>query len=97
MYFFIYMYWICVWWIGGKGWKVRMVGCREIYDGVHWGMLKVLCRWVRANACVDSTLGKVMEKAGHVMHNEGLVAKGAAKRAEKAQLEREGEKGPFAN
>ncbi|KAF2678210.1 hypothetical protein K458DRAFT_395275 [Lentithecium fluviatile CBS 122367] len=28
----------------------------------------------------DSTVGKLMEKAGHVMHNENLAAKGAAKR-----------------
>jgi uncharacterized protein YjbJ (UPF0337 family) len=30
----------------------------------------------------DSTVGKMMEKAGHVMHNEKLAAKGAAKREE---------------
>jgi uncharacterized protein YjbJ (UPF0337 family) len=46
---------------------------------------------------VDSTVGKIMEKAGHVMHNEGLVAKGAAKRqAVKGEASRE-EEGPFAN
>ncbi|KAF2248408.1 hypothetical protein BU26DRAFT_506121 [Trematosphaeria pertusa] len=28
----------------------------------------------------DSTLGKLMEKAGHVMHNEGLAEKGRTKR-----------------
>ncbi|PSN74652.1 hypothetical protein BS50DRAFT_581445 [Corynespora cassiicola Philippines] len=28
----------------------------------------------------DSTMGKIMEKAGHVMHNEGLAEKGRAKR-----------------
>ena len=38
-----------------------------------------------------------MEKAGHVMHNEDMVAKGAAKRQEKMNLVKEGEKGPFAN
>jgi uncharacterized protein YjbJ (UPF0337 family) len=50
-----------------------------------------------ANAMIDSTMGKVMEKAGHMMHNEGLVAKGAAKRRE-AMGEVEGkEEPPFAN
>ena len=33
-----------------------------------------------ANAHKDSTMGKIMEKAGHVMHNEGLAEKGRAKR-----------------
>ncbi|KAF2270079.1 hypothetical protein CC78DRAFT_190617 [Lojkania enalia] len=28
----------------------------------------------------DSTMGKLMEKAGHVMHNENLAEKGRAKR-----------------
>ncbi|KAF2819270.1 hypothetical protein CC86DRAFT_412978 [Ophiobolus disseminans] len=42
----------------------------------------------------DSTLGKVMEKAGHMMKNENMVAKGAAKREEKRVGE---ETGPFAN
>ena len=46
---------------------------------------------------VDSTLGKVMEKAGHVMHNEGLVAKGAAKRQEAVAEGEAREKPPFAN
>lgn len=32
---------------------------------------------------VDSTLGKVIEKVGHVMHNENLVEKGHTKRVEK--------------
>lgn len=45
---------------------------------------------------LDSTLGKVMQKVGHVVHNEGLVAKGGAKRAEAAEREK-GEEGPFAN
>ncbi|KAH5067720.1 hypothetical protein HBI73_132440 [Parastagonospora nodorum] len=45
----------------------------------------------------DSTLGKVMEKAGHVMHNEGLVAKGAAKRQEAVAEGEAREKPPFAN
>jgi uncharacterized protein YjbJ (UPF0337 family) len=46
---------------------------------------------------VDSTLGKVLEKVGHAVHNEGLVAKGARKREEgKRGLEGEGE-GPYAN
>lgn len=30
----------------------------------------------------DSTLGKVMEKVGGIVHSPGLVKKGAAKRAE---------------
>jgi hypothetical protein len=38
-----------------------------------------------------------MEKAGHVMHNEGLVAKGAAKRQEAVEEGEGREKGPFAN
>lgn len=47
----------------------------------------------------DSTLGKVMEKAGSLMHNENMVAKGAAKRQEAAmaEKEKEKEKPPFAN
>lgn len=52
----------------------------------------------RANESdLDSTLGKVMEKVGHVMHNEGLVAKGAAKRQEAGEVEEGREKPPFAN
>jgi len=31
----------------------------------------------------DSMMGKVMEKVGHVMHNENMEEKGRAKRAEK--------------
>ncbi|KAF2852668.1 hypothetical protein T440DRAFT_466792 [Plenodomus tracheiphilus IPT5] len=31
----------------------------------------------------DSTLGKVMEKVGHMVHNEGIVEKGRVKRGEK--------------
>ena len=45
----------------------------------------------------DSTLGKVMEKVGHVVHNEGLVAKGAAKRAEAVGEGKRSEEPPFAN
>lgn len=30
----------------------------------------------------DSTLGKVMEKAGHLMHNEKMAEKGRVKREE---------------
>ena len=46
---------------------------------------------------LDSTLGKVMEKAGHLMKNENMVAKGAAKRQEKAGVESGKEEPPFAN
>jgi uncharacterized protein YjbJ (UPF0337 family) len=45
----------------------------------------------------DSTMGKVMEKAGHMMHNEGLVAKGAAKRQEAMGEIKGKEEPPFAN
>ncbi|OAK97020.1 hypothetical protein IQ06DRAFT_338327 [Phaeosphaeriaceae sp. SRC1lsM3a] len=45
----------------------------------------------------DSTLGKVMEKAGHVLHNEGLVAKGAAKRQDAMSDAKGTEEPPFAN
>jgi hypothetical protein len=38
-----------------------------------------------------------MEKAGHVMHNEGLVNKGAAKRQEAVDGKAEREEPPFAN
>lgn len=33
-----------------------------------------------ADLKVDSTVGKLMEKAGHMMHKETLVEKGRAKR-----------------
>lgn len=33
-----------------------------------------------ADASIDSTIGKVMQKVGSVLHNPGLVAKGQAKR-----------------
>jgi uncharacterized protein YjbJ (UPF0337 family) len=48
---------------------------------------------------LDSTVGKVLEKVGHVVHNEGLVAKGAEKReAERRLANGQGEEeGPFAN
>jgi hypothetical protein len=45
----------------------------------------------------DSTMGKVMEKAGHMMKNEGLVAKGAAKRQEAMEEVKGKEEPPFAN
>ncbi|KAH7379400.1 hypothetical protein DE146DRAFT_317613 [Phaeosphaeria sp. MPI-PUGE-AT-0046c] len=45
----------------------------------------------------DSTVGKVMEKAGHVLHNEGLVAKGAAKRQDAMGDAKGVEEPPFAN
>lgn len=45
----------------------------------------------------DSTLGKVIEKAGHVLHNEGLVSKGAAKRQDAMVDAKGGEEPPFAN
>lgn len=32
---------------------------------------------------VDSFAGKIMEKAGNMMHNEGLAEKGREKREEK--------------
>ncbi len=35
----------------------------------------------------DSTMGKLMEKAGGVMKNEGLVEKGHGKRAAKGAFE----------
>jgi hypothetical protein len=38
-----------------------------------------------------------MEKVGHVVHNEGLVAKGAAKRAEAVGAGKRSEEPPFAN
>jgi hypothetical protein len=38
-----------------------------------------------------------MEKAGHMMHNENMVAKGAAKRQEKASEVNRKEEPPFAN
>jgi hypothetical protein len=38
-----------------------------------------------------------MEKAGHVMHNEGLVNKGAAKRQEAVDGKAGREEPPFAN
>lgn len=50
-----------------------------------------------ANNISDSTLGKVMEKAGHVLHNEGLVAKGAAKRQDAMSDAKGTEEPPFAN
>jgi hypothetical protein len=40
----------------------------------------------------DSTMGKLMEKAGNMMHNEKMVAKGAEKRETERQLgEKHGE------
>jgi uncharacterized protein YjbJ (UPF0337 family) len=45
----------------------------------------------------DSTLGKVMEKAGNVMHNEGLVSKGTAKREDAMVNAARREEPPFAN
>ena len=42
-------------------------------------------------------MGKLMEKAGHMMKNENMAAKGAAKRQEKAGLEKGKEEPPFAN
>ncbi|KAF2027622.1 hypothetical protein EK21DRAFT_102454 [Setomelanomma holmii] len=45
----------------------------------------------------DSTLGKIMEKAGHVTHNENLVAKGTAKRETAMGVEKEKDEPPFAN
>jgi hypothetical protein len=42
--------------------------------------------------CVDSTMGKLMEKTGKMMHNENLVAKGAEKRETERMLgEKHGE------
>ncbi|KAI8942164.1 hypothetical protein NX059_000252 [Plenodomus lindquistii] len=37
------------------------------------------------DASNDSTLGKVLEKVGHMVHNEGLVEKGRVKRGDKGQ------------
>lgn len=51
----------------------------------------------KANELIDSTLGKVMEKTGHLVHNEKLVAKGAAKRQEAHREVEEKEDPPFAN
>ncbi|KAH7065917.1 hypothetical protein BKA63DRAFT_524871 [Paraphoma chrysanthemicola] len=45
----------------------------------------------------DSTLGKIMEKAGHVVHNENLAAKGTMKREQAIGADKEKEKPPFAN
>ncbi|PVI06396.1 hypothetical protein DM02DRAFT_649904 [Periconia macrospinosa] len=38
----------------------------------------------------DSTIGKVMEKAGHVMHNEGLASKGRERRRSSGYEHEEG-------
>jgi hypothetical protein len=46
---------------------------------------------------LDSTMGKIMEKAGHVMHTEGLVNKGAAKRQDAGDVKEGREEPPFAN
>ncbi|KAL5117622.1 hypothetical protein ACEQ8H_004515 [Pleosporales sp. CAS-2024a] len=45
----------------------------------------------------DSTVAKVMEKAGNLMHNEGLVTKGAAKREANMGEVEPREEPPFAN
>ena len=36
--------------------------------------------------CTDSTMGKLMEKAGNALHNPSLQQKGAEKRAEAGGL-----------
>lgn len=46
---------------------------------------------------VDSTVGKIMEKAGHVVHSSVLTEKGRAKRDEAKAAAAAEEHGPFAN
>jgi uncharacterized protein YjbJ (UPF0337 family) len=50
-----------------------------------------------SDARTDSTLGKIMEKAGHMTHNENLAAKGTMKREEATRVEKVKGEPPFAN
>jgi hypothetical protein len=42
-------------------------------------------------------MGKIMEKAGSMIHNEGMVEKGRAKREEKSAAKERRKEPPFAN